>query len=78
MALPLVITLTCTGIHPFPAAVVDATSVYAYIEFQVNDADNKLHLPQGHVVDKFWVRVTEAQKDDFTVGASYDIDFTTT
>ena len=77
-ALPLVITLTCTGIDVQPQAAVDATSTFAWVEFEVNDADNEIHIPKGFPLGKFWVRITEAQKDDFTVGSSYDIDITAT
>lgn len=79
-ALPLVVTLTCTDIAQVPGSDIEATSDYAYIGFEVNDSDNEiLAAPDTKLpYKKLWFRVTEAQKDDFTVGSSYDIDITAT
>lgn len=79
-ALPLVVTMTCVDISPNVGASVSAASDYAYVTFEINDADNEVlvaadtKLPYGRLV----FRVTEAQKDDFVVGTSYDMDITTT
>lgn len=79
MALPYVLRVTCIAINIWPGATVSATTDYARVHFRVADAESsadRFEDPEQRILQPLIINITQAQKDDFTVGADYDIDIT--
>lgn len=77
MALPFTITVTCVAVGAWPGEDVgDGSSEYAYVAFELADAEASDDEVLDHIgggTGRIVFRITQAQRDDFTEGNDYEI-----